>query len=986
MKFNYQATPTFSQVHADPNTYLFIKGPVGCVTGDTMVRVYRSDVCKEVPIERLCKMFEGGLHRQEEVPMYTLAYCGQRTMTFEEIEDVIYSGEKEVYELKLENGRHITASSNHEMLTPRGFIPLEFLDIEDKLLCQRYDNISRKSYKASKIVSIEYKGIQKTYDLCCKGPNHNFLANGIIIHNSGKSSGCIWHLFLNALNQEPDQMGVRNPRYAVVRATYPALKSTTVKSWQAWFGPLINIVYDTPIRGEINLPLPDNTKLKMELVFIALDKAEEVNKLQSLELTGAHINEAAECDLAILQMLKSRIGRWPHPNVGDVTHKFIIVDYNSVDTEHQLYKLAEVDRPEQHSFYSQPPAVLITDERDGEVKDAAGNYYKINPEAENLRGYYTDSKLGVPPSYYLDQIAGAEPDWISVFLMNNYGMSRYGKPVYPQYDDSSHYANKALLPLKGVPLIIGMDCGLCYTDDHEILTKDGWKYFKDINKDTDKVATRNPSTGEMTYTNINFKVDEEHDGDMIEWETQNMSMCVTPEHIIPVRNRHGKLMFRSAEWLEQHDSGQYFVDAVSSWKGKSLTSNDTLLNIDPKTYIQFMGWYLSEGCVSTRRNRVKIAQEDSDNKDILREVLSGMSDVITWYEDAQGFRGSNKVLAEYLRQFGKSGDKYVPQCIKDASPEDIELFLDTYILGDGCWKKRDNCNYADKIIYTKSKRMADDIQELTQKIGITSVIKERPPKSTTYIDKQGKRRVINSNLSYLIRFKHKHNKYGLRKNTVKQEYHRRVHYKGRRYCVNVPYHTLLVRRHGKIHWNGNTPAAAFMQLSPTGRLNVLDEIVTEDCSIKEFCDMLLWPKLHNEYRDLDYTIIADPAIYQRSSNDAKSAFEIVKECGLRVRAASTNNELARRESVIYFLRNRDGFKLSLNAPKLRKGFISEYHYAKIRAANTDRYRETPDKNIYSHVHDALQYGALEIKGGLGSHKSTKRSSTRRVGGDNKAGY
>jgi thymidylate synthase (FAD) len=37
---------------------------------------------------------------------------------------------------------------------------------------------------AVEVVSIEYVGEQQTYDLCIAGPWHNFVANGVVVHNS----------------------------------------------------------------------------------------------------------------------------------------------------------------------------------------------------------------------------------------------------------------------------------------------------------------------------------------------------------------------------------------------------------------------------------------------------------------------------------------------------------------------------------------------------------------------------------------------------------------------------------------------------------------------------------------------------------------------------------------------------------------------------------------------------------------------------------
>jgi len=38
--------------------------------------------------------------------------------------------------------------------------------------------------RPSKIIKIELIGIEDTYDICVEGPNHNFVANGMIVHNS----------------------------------------------------------------------------------------------------------------------------------------------------------------------------------------------------------------------------------------------------------------------------------------------------------------------------------------------------------------------------------------------------------------------------------------------------------------------------------------------------------------------------------------------------------------------------------------------------------------------------------------------------------------------------------------------------------------------------------------------------------------------------------------------------------------------------------
>ena len=52
---------------------------------------------------------------------------------------------------------------------------------------ESYINFGQGIPSYSKIESISYAGIEDTYDICCDEPNHNFSANDIIVHNSGKS-------------------------------------------------------------------------------------------------------------------------------------------------------------------------------------------------------------------------------------------------------------------------------------------------------------------------------------------------------------------------------------------------------------------------------------------------------------------------------------------------------------------------------------------------------------------------------------------------------------------------------------------------------------------------------------------------------------------------------------------------------------------------------------------------------------------------------
>jgi hypothetical protein len=159
---------------------------------------------------------------------------------------------------------------------------------------------------------------------------------------SGKSSACCIEILYRALKQEPGPDGVRRSRWAAVRNTYGELKTTTIKTWADWFDGMQSMKWDTPIVSTIKLPnLGDGTSMELEVLFMALDRPEDADKLRSLELTGAWMNEASELEKRVLDILTQRCGRYPSKKVGGPTWTGVIMDTNPPDDDSWYYKLAE---------------------------------------------------------------------------------------------------------------------------------------------------------------------------------------------------------------------------------------------------------------------------------------------------------------------------------------------------------------------------------------------------------------------------------------------------------------------------------------------------------------------------------------------------------------------------------------------------------------------------------------------------------------------
>jgi hypothetical protein len=111
--------------------------------------------------------------------------------------------------------------------------------------------------------------------------------------------------------------------------------------------------------------------------------------------------------------------------------------------------------------------------------------------------------------------------------------------------------------------------------------------------------------------------------------------------------------------------------------------------------------------------------------------------------------------------------------------------------------------------------------------------------------------------------------------------------------------------------------------------------------------------------------VGDPAGNIRAQTDEKTCMQELLSLGLICEPAPTNEFVARRESVAYFLQRMSsgepGFLLDPSCKMLRKGFNGGYRYERIRASGSTKFKDRPVKDKFSHIHDALQYGCLQMR-------------------------
>jgi len=253
---------------------------------------------------------------------------------------------------------------------------------------------------------------------------------------SGKSVACCFEVIRRASQQKPNAQGIRKSRCIVIRETVRQLVDTTIKTWNDWFPPGVCGHYMRTTKTYY-LKLGD---VECEIMFRALDDADDVSNLNSLEATFAWINECRDIHPDIVDALSKRVGRFPSAKDGGPTWHGVFADTNppTMDTW-WYYQMEHVD----------PKDGVSTNDNGWDVfKQPSGR----SAFAENIEN--------LPEGYYSTQ--GRSEEYIRVYIDGDYGLSSAGMPVYKYFRPDYHMAKTGIRPImNGVrPIVIGMDLGL----------------------------------------------------------------------------------------------------------------------------------------------------------------------------------------------------------------------------------------------------------------------------------------------------------------------------------------------------------------------------------------------------------------------------------------------------------------------------------------------------------------------------------------------
>ena len=161
---------------------------------------------------------------------------------------------------------------------------------------------------------------------------------------------------------------------------------------------------------------------------------------------------------------------------------------------------------------------------------------------------------------------------------------------------------------------------------------------------------------------------------------------------------------------------------------------------------------------------------------------------------------------------------------------------------------------------------------------------------------------------------------------------------------------------------GRTPACALLQFNPIlGRYVGFDEFVTHDMSAALFApELKLY--LDREYSGFKFNLgWGDPSGDQRGQATEDTPLKMMNAHGLVFKGTNSNNPLIRRASIVNPMRRlcmdgKPAFMISPKCKMWRKGLAGGFCYKRKQVAGDERYHDEPDKNEYSHICEAGEYG------------------------------
>jgi nucleoside-diphosphate-sugar epimerase len=363
------------------------------------------------------------------------------------------------------------------------------------------------------------------------------------------------------------------------------------------------------------------------------------------------------------------------------------------------------------------------------------------------------------------------------------------------------------------PLDFHSPYGCCYSADTDILTRSGWKRLYELTE-SDEVLTYNMEAKIAEYQKPTAHFVYPYTGKMYVQHNRRLETCVTPNHkmlvswdcnhnelekprLLEAQAIKGKTMayLLAADFCDGEVRDYFQLPEIKVGKHKH---HFPAREIPMNDWLRFMGWYLAEGhcheALKTGNCTVSLTTyyRTQEAIDVMRAI--GLAPVV----DHHHIVATSRQFYEYLKQFGKSYDKYIPAEIKNLHPRYLRVLLHSLLEGDGDKNGKNSWRYT-----TVSRQLADDVQEVAIKCGLSASVS---------LDKECFYRV------YICTTRTAQCNQGIDRSEW-------VSYDGQVYCVEIPNSVVMVRQNGHAYFSGNSKGTGDQYVRDYARIYGLRSVV-----------------------------------------------------------------------------------------------------------------------------------------------------------------
>lgn len=327
----------------------------------------------------------------------------------------------------------------------------------------------------------------------------------------------------------------------------------------------------------------------------------------------------------------------------------------------------------------------------------------------------------------------------------------------------------------------------CLSDDTEILTKNGWKYYDEVT-DNELISTFNIEKNCMEYKPIQKMNVYDYAGELINFKNRKIDILMTPNHRNVIRKfNSNEYLIKQADELYDYKSPLDIPLSAPLNEGIETESDDM---------VKLVAWIIAEGYIPKNKgqkdSRIIIKQSEKHNSkycDEIREVLNKCNIVFHEKKAKSGFTGEDSCTRFILnridsRKLNDILDKHhIPKSIMNSTIKQKELFIDTYVKADG-WIEENR-----KKISTTSKTLKNDLMQIILETGHGVGCYFKPlEECSSYSTKP----------QYIITIYIKNHA------TITQK--SKIQYTGKVWCPTVENGTFIARRKGTSFITGNSQA------------------------------------------------------------------------------------------------------------------------------------------------------------------------------------